>query len=436
MNGEYWPRLIDAEITRKLREVGALSIEGPKGCGKTRTGRQFASSFVALSDPRNPSPTTAARNDPASILGGDTPRMIDEWQTVPSMWDAVRFEADERGLPGQFILAGSSVPPIEGRAHVGAGRFSCITMRPMSLFESRESSGRISLRGMLDGRPVEGCESGLDLDGVAGAIVRGGWPGAVTNGASGGGFADDYVETICRGGISLSDGVRRDPDRVRAILRSVARNISTAAAMTTISGDLNASEDGDVRLSHKSAISYYEALRNTFIVEDQPACGQTVRSATPLRETPKRQLCDPSLAASVLGLDEQGLRDDWRTFGFLFESLCVRDLRIYSDTLDAKVSHYHDSNDLEVDAIIETRDGRWGAVEVKLTDRGTDDGARNLLRLAEKMRRAGEKETGRQGTPSGKGKNPPAFMMVLTGTGYAYMRDDGVAVVPIGCLGP
>lgn len=433
---EYWPRIVDGIIRSKLMAIGALSIEGPKGCGKTETGKHFAGSVVAFSDPRNPSATRAARDDPSSVLAGPVPRLLDEWQTVPELWDAVRFEVDDRREPGQFILTGSSVPPRGARAHVGAGRFASVTMRTMSLYESRESSGAVSIAGLFGGSPLPRCESHHTISDIAGFIVRGGWPGAVTNGLSGGSFADDYVDMICRGGISLADGVNRDSRKVRNLMRSVARNISTLASMKTIVDD-SAEEAGEGEAaSRKTVSSYYTALEETFVVEDVPACGDSARSGTPLRQSPKRQMADPSIAASLLGLNEDGLMDDRRTMGFLFESLCDRDLRVYSESLGGRLGHYHDTNDLEVDAVIELRDGRWAAAEIKLGDSGIDEGARSLNRLSAKLKRDAEREADRKGSPSGKRKNPPSFRMVLTGSGYAYTREDGVIVVPIGCLGP
>lgn len=423
MVAEYWPRIVDGAIESKLSMMGAISIEGPKACGKTATGLHFSKSHTFLSDPREPDILRTAKMDPRSIMSGEPPMLLDEWQLHPPLWDAVRYEVDERGMPGQFILTGSSVPTREGRIHTGSGRFGFITMRTMSMFESRESKGNVSLNGLFNGRPLEYGKTEHTLKDIAEISTRGGWPRAVIDGYKGPATADEYVEAICRGGISLSDGVKREPMLVRNILRSLARNASTLASMKTITSDVSLyAEVNGADATSKTVASYCNALRDTYVTEDLPACGGSARSKTPLRESPKRQLTDPSLVTSLLGLNADGLIDDLQTFGFVFETLCDRDLRVYADSFKGRIGHYHDSNDLEVDAIIETDDGRWGAIEMKLGGGYADDGAKNLNRLEDKI----VKDCGR----------PPVFKMVLTSTGYTYKRDDGVIVVPIGCLGP
>lgn len=423
MTAEYWPRIADSSVHSKLSVMGAVSIEGPKACGKTETGKHFSNSHVYISDPRNMNIMVAAKTDPSSILQGESPRLLDEWQVFPQLWDAVRYEVDERGKPGQFILTGSSIPTREGRIHTGSGRFGFVTMRTMSLYESRESKGNVSMAGLFRGEPLKYGESKHTVRDIADISVRGGWPQAVTNGYKGPVLADEYVESICRGGISLSDGVKRDPLLVRNILRSLARNTSTLASLKTITSDVcTYAESNGAMATSKTVSSYCNALRDTYVIEDIPACGNSARSKTPLRESAKRQLTDPSIAASLLGLDTNGLMDDLQTFWFIFETLCDRDIRTYAEAMDGRVGHYHDNNDLEVDAIVETDDGRWGAIEMKLGGGYADDGAKNLNRLEDKVVK--------------EGKRRPEFKMVLTSTGLTYKRDDGVIVVPIGCLGP
>lgn len=437
-DGEYWRRVIDSRIEGRLRQSGAISIEGPKGCGKTFTAKQFCNSMVQFSDPRNPGPTLLAQQSPGAVLEGDPPRLLDEWQAVPQIWDSVRFEVDERKKLGQFILTGSSVPPRKDRFHSGAGRISSIQMFPMSLYESTESDGSISVRGLFEHDAKVSGKSDMELEDIAICCARGGWPMAVITGVGDASFASDYNRSVIDGDISLADGKKRDRRLVGKLVRALARNISTMTATTTIHDDVKANtvEGIERGYSRKTIDDYLSALDSIFYTVDVPACGETVRSTTPLRESSKRQLCDPSLAVAALGMDAKGLMADRRTFGFVFESLCTRDLRVYMSPLDGEVTHYHDRSDLEVDLILEMPDGRWGAVEVKLSEAGVESGAENLLALRDKLRKAGEKEAGRTGSADGKRGRPPEFMMVLTATGYAYVREDGVMVVPIGLLGP
>ena len=434
----YWRRVIDSRIEGRLKQSGAISIEGPKGCGKTFTAQQFSNSKVHFSDPRNPGPTLLAQQSPGEVLKGETPRLLDEWQVIPKLWDAVRFEVDERKKVGQFIMAGSSIPPRKERVHSGAARISSLQMYPMSLFESQESDGSISIRKLFEKDALVSGKSDMELEDIAVCCARGGWPMAVITGVGDASFASDYNRAVIDGDISLADGKKRDRRLVGKLIRSLARNISTMTSTTTIHDDVkvNSVEGVERRYSRKTIDDYLGALDSVFYTMDVPACGETVRSTTPLRESPKRQLCDPSLAVAALGMDHKGLMADRRTFGFIFESLCTRDLRVYMTPLGGEVTHYHDNSDLEVDLILEMPDGRWGAVEVKLSEAGIESGAANLLALKRKMERAGEKETRKTGSAEGKRGIPPEFMMVLTATGYAYVREDGVMVVPIGCLGP
>ena len=423
MTAEYWPRIADVAIRSELSNKGAVSISGLRGCGKTETGRHFSNSQAYLSDPRDLNMMLVAKTDPSSILQGDSPRLLDEWQTFPQLQYAIGCEMDKKGTPGRFIMTSSSMPTDNDRIHTRSGRFGFVTMRTMSLYESRESNGNVSMAGLFRGEPLRYGESKHTVRDIADISVRGGWPQAVTNGYKRPVLADEYVKSICRGGISLSDGVRRDPLLVRNILRSLAKNTSTLASLKTITSDVcTYAESNGAMATSKTISSYCNALKDTYVTEDIPACGNSARSKTPLRESAKRQLTDPSIAASLLGLDSDGLMNDLQTFRFIFETLCDRDIRTYVEAMGGRVGHYHDNNDLEVDAIVEKDDGRWGAIEMKLGGGYADDGAKNLNRLEDKVVK--------------EGKRRPEFKMVLTSTGLTYKRDDGVIVVPIGCLGP
>jgi predicted AAA+ superfamily ATPase len=412
-------RVIDSFIKKRLGSAGAIQIEGSKGCGKTRTAKEFSNSTFYLLDPNNPGNLGMARSYPAEVLKGDVPRLIDEWQFAPILWDAVRFTVDERGKKGQFILTGSSVPREDGYHHTGTGRISRVLMRPMSLFESEESNGSVSLEALFSGNGFLPCESKLLVSDIAKLIARGGWPSSVIDGEYSSDYARDYVESAVNSEMSRADVQKRDPDTVMRVLRSVSRNISSMASTETITEDVI----GDGRkISPRTVQQYIRALTRIFVVEDVPAWNASTRSRVAIRTSPKRQMADPSLAAAVLGLDAAGILKDFRTFGFLFESLCIRDIRVYSQPLGGKVYHYRDRYDLEADAVIHLTDGRWAAVEIKLGTDEADDAAEKLLKLRERI--------------DAEKMNAPSFLMILTAAGYAYRRGDGVLVVPIGCLGP
>ncbi|MDR0523642.1 MAG: DUF4143 domain-containing protein [Candidatus Methanoplasma sp.] len=419
MPKKYVSRVIDSFIEKRLESAGAIQIEGSKGCGKTRTAEKFSKSAFYLVDPNNPGNLSMALSYPAEALKGGVPRLIDEWQLAPNLWDAVRFTVDERGEKGQFILTGSSVPRDDGYHHSGVGRISRVLMRPMSLFESGESDGSVSLGSLFRGDGITPRESGLRISDLASLVARGGWPSSVIDGRRDASYAQDYIEMVSGSEISRVDGVRRDPETAMRVIRSLARNVSSTASVETIAGDVA----GDGRaVSAKTVQQYVGALARIFVSEDVPAWNASTRSKTAIRTSPKRQLADPSLAAAALGMDADGILRDFRTFGLLFESLCVRDLRVYSQPLGGKVFHYRDRYGLEADAVVSLRDGRWGAVEVKLGIDGVEAGARSLLRLSERI--------------DHERMNPPSFLAVITGTGYAHRRGDGVLVVPIGLLGP
>lgn len=412
---EYYPRIGDRVLEKKLQISGAVLIEGAKWCGKTETALQAAGSVLFIQE--SPQHKEMAKMMPSLLLEGDTPRLIDEWQDAPEVWDAVRHAVDRRKQTGQFILTGSATPRDEVKSHSGIGRISRMLMRPMSLFESKESTGDVSLRALFEGKQEIGNVSTLNIPQIARIICRGGWPGAVTHPDAGGALAIDYTELIVEEDINSVDGVERNPMRVRQVLRSLARNISTLTTATTILGDVRAN---DITISDHTLESYLNALRRIFVVEDVPAWSPSLRSRTTIRTSHKRQLVDPSIATAIMRMDASRLLRDLETFGFLFESLCTRDLRIYTQVNDGEIFHYRDKNDLEVDLIISLHDGRWAPVEVKLGEHQIEEAAANLIKLKNKV------DTSRIGEPS--------FMMVLTGGQYAYRRPDGICVVPLGCL--
>lgn len=412
---EYYPRVCDTVLQNKLDITGAVLIVGPKWCGKTETALQAAKSVLFIQE--NSQNKETAKIMPSLLLEGETPRLIDEWQDAPEVWDAVRHTVDRRKKPGQFILTGSATPADMVKAHTGIGRISRILMRPMSLFESKESSGAISLRGLFEGNQNIESVSNLEVKQIAYSICRGGWPGALILSKTDGALAREYVDLIVEEEIKLVDGVERNPKRVRLVLQSLARNISTLTTATTILEDVRSN---DMSINERTLDSYLNALRRIFIVEDIPAWSPSLRSKTTVRTSHKRQMTDPSIAAAIMRIDAERLLQDMETFGFLFESLCTRDLRIYSQVNDGDIFHYRDKDNLEIDLIISLHDGRWAPVEIKLGEHRIEEAAQNLIKLKEKV------DTSRIGEP--------AFMMVLTGGRYAYKRPDGVLVVPLGCL--
>ena len=360
----------------------------------------------------------AADTKPSLLLNGETPKLIDEWQMAPVLWDAVRFEVDKRNKPGQFILTGSAVPSDNLVAHSGTGRISRLLMRPMSLWESGDSNGSISLKELFDKNTDISATSNLSIEKIAFLICRGGWPASVSQeNESALKMATNYVESVINMDVQRVDGVEKNPERVRMLLRSLARNISTMISGQTIIADM---ESNDIGISEKTLSSYLNALRRIFVIEDTPAWMPSLRSKTAIRTSPKRNFVDPSIATAVMRTNPSGLLNDFETFGFMFESLCTRDMRIYAQANDGAVFHYRDKNELESDMIISLRDGRWAPVEVKLGNKQIDEAAKNLLFLQSKI------NTEKMGKPS--------FLMVVTGGEFAYTRDDGVLVVPIGCL--
>jgi predicted AAA+ superfamily ATPase len=419
MKEKYLNRIADKVLDKALEASGAVLIEGPKWCGKTRTAEEKAASTLYMQDPDHTvSYLKAADTKPSLLLNGDTPRLIDEWQMASVLWDAVRFAIDQRGETGQFILTGSAVPKDNAVQHTGTGRFSRMLMRPMSLFESLESNGTISLKAIFDGVTKGECVSSLTIEALAFALTRGGWPASVGQKES---VAlrrvYDYVDAVINIDVSRVDDVEKNPARLRALMRSLARNVSTTASITTIRKDIAGDEE---TISEKTISTYLNALRRIFVVEDLPAWNPAMRSKTVLRSSPKRHFVDPSIAAAVFRAAPDNLLQDFNTFGYLFESLCIRDLRVYAGAIDGEVFHYRDKNGMEADAIVHLKDGRWGAVEVKMGAKEIETATENLKILRDKINTDKMKE--------------PSFLMVLTGTEFGYKRDDGVYIVPIGCL--
>ncbi len=418
-NIKYLPRLCDAALQSALQSSGAVLIEGAKWCGKTSTASNAARSVLFMQDPdHSQSYQIMADTKPSLLLKGETPRLLDEWQMAPVLWDAVRFEVDKRAKTGQFILTGSAVPADNVTAHTGTGRISRLMMRPMSLFESMESNGAVSLRKLFDKDHDIEATSELSIEKIAFLLCRGGWPASIKmQEAAGLRMAVDYVEAVINYDISRVDHIEKNPERVRMLLRSLARNIATSASYQTILADLEAT---DITISDKTISSYMNALRRIFVVEDLPAWSPSLRSRTAIRTSAKRHFVDPSIAAAVLRTNPDGILNDFQYFGFLFESLCTRDIRIYAQANDGDVFHYRDKNGLESDLIVRLRDGRWAAIEVKLGKKQIDDAAEKLLALKSRIN---EDKMGEA-----------SFLMVLTAGQYAYRRTDGVLVVPVGCM--
>ena len=422
--GSYKPRVIDDVITNRLRNKGAILVEGAKWCGKTTTCEQHAASILYMNDPDKMNQNLQLADiSPRSLLQGEAPRLIDEWQISPKLWDAVRFEVDHRDGFGHFILTGSAVPAeMDQVHHTGTGRFAWIKMRPMSLYESGESSGAVSL-GELFSKVNKQifAESKATLKEIAFLICRGGWPQAIfLDGEDALAQSFDYLDTVVKTDISRVDGVSRNETRARLLMRSLARHQGTQAPNTTICEDIGGG--GDPELSKDTVVSYTNALKKIFVIEDCPAWSPNLRSKTAIRTSDTRYFVDPSIAAAALGVGPGDLINDLETCGLLFETLCIRDLRVYTEALGGSVYHFRTKGGLECDAVIHLRNGSYGLAEVKLGgDKLIDEGARTLKAVADKI------DTGRMKEPS--------FLMVITGTSpYAYRREDGVYVVPITTL--
>ena len=418
----YLKRIADGLLQERLHSSGAVLVEGPKWCGKTATATRASKSQLFMQDPdKSISYLMAADTKPSLLLQGETPRLLDEWQSAPVLWDAVRFMVDQRGgKPGQFILTGSAVSKDDAVQHTGTGRISRLMMRPMSLFESLESNGMDSLKSLFEGKTdLEGF-SDVSIESIAAAIVRGGWPASIGSKESVAlRHAVDYVEAVINADISRGDGVDKNPTRVRALMRSYARNISTMATIRTIRDDIALGDD-DTSVSEKTISQYLTALDRIFVTENLPAWNPVLRSKTAIRTSVKRHFVDPSIATAVMRLSPSRLLEDFQYFGFLFESLCTRDLRVYAEAIDGQVFHYRDASGLESDTVVCLNDGRWAPIEVKLGAKEIEEAAEHLLELKAKVDTKKMKE--------------PSFLMILTGTEFAYRGDVGVLVGPIGCL--
>ncbi|GHU55218.1 ATPase AAA [Spirochaetia bacterium] len=412
----YHKRFTDTILKKRLNSSGAVLIQGPKGCGKTETAAQMAKSTARMDvddDIR-----TRMELDPKSALAGAVPRLIDEWQEYPQIWNYVRRAVDDRKKKGQFILTGSANPEERVRLHSGAGRFSIIKMRPMSLFEKGWSTGEVSLARLVKGTAPKSEQVEFDLKTLAERITLGGWPSLIGAGAREAlRFMQDYITLMAEVDISRVGSKKRDPQRVLRLLQSLARNISTEASVTSLAKDTGGS---DVKITDETITDYLEALERLMTVEQLPAWGPHIRSADTLRKAPKRHFVDPSLAVGALGLSTDKLLGDLNYFGFLFESLAIRDIRIYADMNDGKVFHYRDSRNMEVDAIVEYPDSTWAAFEVKMGFSAQDEAAANLLTFATKI---DQEKMG-----------PPAALTVITANGFACRRKDGVNVTPLSAL--
>lgn len=414
----YLPRVADMRLDDALRSSGAVHIKGPKWCGKTETGIHHTRSQVYLQDPdKSPALLAMADSKPSELLIGDKPRLVDEWQMAPQLWDAVRFAVDREKVRGGYVLTGSSTPKIRP-AHTGVGRIAPLEMSTMSLLETGESTGAVSLLSLFEGTLDIAQVAGLDVDDYARVICRGGWPEAVVSESRGdaGRMARDYVLELLDSNINEMDGIRRNRTWMRQIMRSYARNVSGQASLSTIAADMQGEPPSAPTLSE-----YVDALSRAFVLNDLSAWNPRLRSKTAVRTSPTRHFSDPSIAAAVLAATPRGLLDDFETFGLLFESLCIHDLRVYASALGGSLYHYRDKTGLEADAVVVLDDGRWALVEVKMGQSRIDEGAAHLLKLAERI------DQTREGRPS--------FLMVLTSTACAYRREDGVVVVPLACLG-
>lgn len=420
---KYRKRIADEILARKLEGKGAVLIEGPKWCGKTTTAEQIASSILYMDEPEKKEQNIAMSElNPKRLLKGETPRLIDEWQIAPKLWDAIRFEVDHRGELGQFVLTGSAVPAdTKEITHSGTGRFTWLTMRPMSLYESGDSSGEVSLKTLFDGVTEIDGASDLDIDRLAFLVCRGGWPQAVDmRDEIALDQAMDYYDAVVRSDINRADDVQKNPEKVRRLMRSYARNQGSQVANTVLAQDVSANDEAFI--SDETVASYISALQKIFVVEDMPAWNPNLRSKTAIRSSDTRYYIDPSIAAAALGIGPNDLVNDLKTFGFLFETLCIRDLRVFADALNGGVYHYRDKDGQECDAVVHLKNGKYGLIEIKLGgDKLIEEGAKSLKAMEAKI------DTDKM--------NAPSFLMVLIGIGeYAYRRQDGVYVVPIGCL--
>lgn len=420
----YLPRITDKLLDERLKAKGAILIEGPKWCGKTTSAKEFAKSFIAMDEPdKTKQYKQMAELNPSALLEGETPRLVDEWQLAPNLWNAVRYEVDKRDDFGQFILTGSAVPvEFDASMHSGTGRISRVYMRTMSLYESKNSDGAISLSDLFDDKEIS-CANHKTLDDIAFLICRGGWPISIKLEGKASLFqAIDYFDSVVKNDISRVDSVKRDVEKAKSLLRSYARHVGSQAPLETIRKDILANQADT--FDQVTLYSYIDALKKIFVIEDAPAWNPNIRSKTAIRSTDTRYFIDPSIATAALGIGPKDLIQDLNTMGFLFENVAIRDLRIYSELLDGSVYHYRDKSGLECDAVIHLRNGSYGLVEIKLGgDKLIEEGAQTLKTLSDLIDTNSMKK--------------PSFMMVLCAQApFAYKRNDGVYVVPITSLRP
>ena len=418
---EYKPRIIDKKIKEYLSVFGAVCVEGPKWCGKTWSSSYHSKSEIMIGDPDgNFQNRHLAEMSPSLVLEGETPRLIDEWQEVPPLWDAVRHKVDQKSEKGQFILTGSATPNHKGIMHSGAGRIARLRMRPMSLYESGNSSGKVSLEDLCKGKLTPAMTGEVDLHKITEFIYRGGWPGNTEIPIDKAGLLpNEYLKAVIEDDVYRIDGIKRDVSKMNLLLKSLARNESTTVTNKTLKADVKAIDDEDIDTDTISV--YLDIFTRLFLLDNQPPFASNIRSSVRLKQAEKRHFADPSLACALLKATPDRLINDLETLGFLFEALCERDLRIYADSFDAKLYHYQDYNNREIDAVIELSDGKWCAFEIKLGANQIDKAAESLLNLKKSI----EEEGG----------IAPSVLCVICGlSNAAYIRDDGVFVVPITAL--
>ena len=416
---KYIPRIIDKVLQNKLEYMGAVLIEGCKWCGKSTTARQIAKSYIEFQDPdKKMLYDKTNQTKPSLFLEGAKPRLFDEWQMYPVVWDSIRMDVDHTGLKGQYILTGSARPMEDSIMHTGTGRISKLLMRPMSLYESLESNGKVSLNDIIEGKNIEAV-SDLDFDTLLSAMMRGGWPEALNiTGDNKYKVTRDYIKNLLNEGVKTLDGIERNSSKMNAVIKSISRNISTSTSKATILEDVKSEFTNEI--SRPTLDNYLNTLEKLYILEYVKATNLNLRSKTPLRVSPKLELVDPSLVIASLNLKREDLIKDLNFTGFIFENLCMRDLKIYADAIDAELSYYRDKNDFEIDCILKTDDGKWGAIEIKLGAGEIPEAMENLKKFKDKV------DTDKYGNP--------AFLMVLTGSELSYVREDGIYVVSIGTL--
>ena len=416
---KYILRIVDSILKNKLEYMGAVVIEGPKWCGKSTTAKQFCKSLIELQDPdKKIQYDNISNTKPSLFLEGEKPRLFDEWQMYPVIWDSIRVDVDHTGLKGQYILTGSAKPITEGIMHSGTGRMTKVLMRPMSLYESGDSDGKVSLNDIINGKDISGVSS-LDLESIINVMIRGGWPESLNiEGDNKYKVAREYVRSLINEDVRFVDGVERDKFKMEALIKSISRNISTPVNKATIINDV--SNLFSEEISRPTVDDYLNTLEKLFVLEYVSATNLNLRSSIQLRTNSKLELVDPSIVIASLGLKKEDLINDLNFTGFIFENMCYRDLKIYAESIDAELFYYRDSKDFEVDFILRTVDGKWGAIEIKLGAGQIDEAAKTLINFKDKV------DINKSGEPS--------FLMILTGAELSYVREDGVYVVSIGNL--